>query len=104
MNTEKPVLIFQFSEELKKPIPLNGEGEKAEFNHITYLKFKGDWWLVKLEIRKKKQSYASLVLFVDMLGNTKFSQDNIFSIPEKNAKKLIKKITKYINIYKKENL
>lgn len=101
-NNDKPVLIFQSVETLKKPFKLHGEGEDCFFNTLQYLRFKGDWWLVKLEIRNKTQTYAAIVIFIDMFGNIRFSKDNIFSISEEDAKELILIIGDYINPEKKE--
>ena len=100
-KTEAPKLIFKKEVELAEPMLLEGTGpENVSFNMIEYLKFKGDWWLVKLSIKKKSQLFAAIVLFVDQFGTIRYSKDNIFSVSEANSLILKNLVSEFIKLQK----
>jgi hypothetical protein len=101
---QKPTYISEIID-IPKEIDIyqKGDGTKPRLNKIQLVEFDNSWWLVKISYHVRTQAYCYIVMYIDSLGNIKYSHDNIFTLNSKEEEDLIGAFIKNFIIDLKKN-
>ena len=80
-----------------------GDGTIPRFNKIQFIEFDSEWWIVKISVQVRTQPLCFIIIYVDQLGNIKYSKDNIYSINTREEENILSDYIKcFIIDFKKD--